>query len=331
MIRLESINQDNFNEFLSLLKNRGEAPYEFYKWKYIDNIKDNFEVGFLAKKNDSFIGCIGLVNYRLCFSEYSCNVSWFADWFVLNEFRKFGIGKKLMEKVSQYSEIGFGLPGPFKAQIISEKVGYKKLHYFYELQLPINPTNVAMKKFSSYPRKFFKFIQLNYQFFKYIKFNSKSCYEISNLDINLWSKLSRDKLKNKNYFERSIDRLFHFIKMPSDPDKNRSYWCFSDNCYYIVGFTETDFWGLKIAKILDLFCSENEYENIFLKLVISLKNDRVDIIKIILSAEKIKILNLSNNWFNLIPIHQISNNNQNINYLSYLDVESSWRAFKMNS
>ena len=48
MLEIKELSMQNFSHFLNLLLKRGEAPEDFYQWKYLHQPINNFPTGFIA-------------------------------------------------------------------------------------------------------------------------------------------------------------------------------------------------------------------------------------------------------------------------------------------
>jgi GNAT superfamily N-acetyltransferase len=101
-ITIEKINKENFNEFLWLVEKLAEyeklnPPDEEAKARLRkDGLSKNPKYeAYLAKINQKYVGYI---IYFMCYSSFlALSTLYLEDIFVLKEFRKKGIGKKLFE------------------------------------------------------------------------------------------------------------------------------------------------------------------------------------------------------------------------------------------
>jgi GNAT superfamily N-acetyltransferase len=137
MVEIKELSEQNFGHFLNLLLERGEAPEDYYKWKYLQQPNNFFPIGFIAYLDIVPVGCIGIIN-KVYMDENLIEhpATWFADWFVSENARGKGVGIALMRKVYELSKYAFGIPGPKNAQLVAKKAGYIPQERFLEVLLP---------------------------------------------------------------------------------------------------------------------------------------------------------------------------------------------------
>lgn len=258
MIQIVELSFQNFVDFHQLLLQRGEAPYEYYKWKYLDQPCAKFPPGFIAYQDGVSVGCIGLIN-RVYVDEKGerHNATWFADWFVSSNSRGTGIGLALMRKVEELTSFSFGIPGPRAAQIIAEKAGYSLKDSFYEIRMVARPWNYGfyLRNDGFYKRIFravkYKLIQP--------KLTGINSFHVSKFNVNniKVSKTALDGLlKDKDYFN-------WLVKMPTSLSSKREYWILDIEDTQIIFFTEYDLTQLKRARILDVISNTTKLRNLY--------------------------------------------------------------------
>jgi hypothetical protein len=126
MIEYQTINRENFSDFLFLIRKRGGAEEAFYQWKYFDSPIQIFPWGFLAYHDGFPCGCIGCLS-KIFIDDQGDHqpATWFADWYVDPEYRGRQIGLTLQKKVFELSLFAFGITNPVPAQKVAEKAGYR--------------------------------------------------------------------------------------------------------------------------------------------------------------------------------------------------------------
>ena len=133
--------------------------------------------GFIAYKDESPIGCIGIINRQIQNdSNKKQYATWFADWFIIKEAQGLGIGKTLIKNVFDLSDKAFGIAGPLHAQKIAKKVGYNNFNGYYNIIIPLNIIKCGMKRFSGgIHKKLYRILYIFYiHFFKKIIDRSKN-------------------------------------------------------------------------------------------------------------------------------------------------------------
>lgn len=330
MSNLQIVTNNNFDEFLSLLKERGETPEDYYKWKFVEQIDTIRPIGFLAKENNGVFGGVGFMNYQLYLpGEEPIQANWFADWYVTDLARGKGIGKKLIKACADSSTIGFGMPGPIYAQKVAENSGYQYVSGFVELQIPIRPTAVGLKRYGgSVLKKGLRSIKLNFDYFICIglKRRNKIVLEWGKPSVENWCSAFSRILSHQTYFLREEARLSHFLKMPIS--KDREWWYYeTENCF-VTGYIEKDIWGLRRAKIIDLICDELDYSMIFMCVLTALRKNKVDLALIISTEKHFKTMKVKKAWRIELPLYQTEKNQIKLDYLSNLDKESAWADLK---
>src|SRR6266487_3327399 len=148
MLLIKELNEGNFVDFLELLKQRGEAPEDYYRWKYLTQVMDYYPTGFVAYIGNEPVGCIGNINRTYVDAdgnEYPATM--FADWYITELARGKGIGVSLMKQVAFLSPFGFGIPGPANAQVVAKKAGYIPQTGYYEVSIPCLPFKFGFRKY----------------------------------------------------------------------------------------------------------------------------------------------------------------------------------------
>lgn len=334
MSEIQVLTNENFSTFLSIIQERGETPEDYYHWKFIQQWDNNQPVGLILKEDNVNLGCIGLLNYQMHIPEkVPIHANWFADWFVTDLARGKGIGKKLMESCAVCSDIGFGIPGPVHAQKVAGKAGYEHCSDFVELQIPIRPTIVGLKRFGgSLLKKSLRSLKLNLDFVSCFAFKRRKSImlEWGQPSINCWNSICNRLLNDKTHFVRSESRLFHFLNMPIN--KDREWWYYETEDSFVTGFVETDIWGLKRTKIIDFVYDSSiysDYSGLFIGILNALRKNKVDLVLTILSKEQVRQhLLVKDTWIQPIPLYKTLKNSIKLDYLSNLDKESAWRDLK---
>lgn len=284
------LTNENFNDFLSLLRQRGEAPEDYYIWKYLKQPYSFFPVGFIAYIEDSPVGCIGIINKIYIDQDGQPHpATWFADWFLTKQSRGKGVGKKLMECVRNVAPYNFGIPGPSLAQKVCLGAGYKYVPGFSDSLFYLRPFICGFNRGKgSRLKKIFRGIKYFIISFSstLIFFFKESAYFSKYEDPK---KLTNDILKfcsiTLNTFLSTEDFISWICAMPAKANSKRYWWIINGNGYYCWGFTENDFWGLKKAQILD-FVSTKNIEDYFCEICKTLKKQRIDSVRFVIRDKK---------------------------------------------
>ncbi len=143
MIELKALDSDNFKDFLSLLKERGEAPEAFYRWKFLEQVYNAFPAGLIAYIDGKAVGCIGNINRIYTDDKGKEHAAiWLCDACISNEVKEKGIGVSLSVFVSLFkyfsslSTFRFCIPGTDAAQAVMKKTGYFLQKDCYEISVP---------------------------------------------------------------------------------------------------------------------------------------------------------------------------------------------------
>lgn len=322
MIEIKELSEQNFNHFLNLLLERGEAPEDFYKWKYLQQPINNFPTGFIAYFDGIPLGCIGIIN-KIYIDQhgYKNPATWFADWFVSNAARGKGIGLALMKKVYALSPYAFGIPGPQKAQIVAQKAGYKIQNHFNEIIIPCQPFWYGFKKYES------GFIKSTLRGFKNLwqcgmifQDNSVEILALHNTE-NVSSSITR-----KNSFYQTVEYIDWLIKMPVKEENQRKWYKVSDNNSWMIIFVEDDANNNKRARVIDDYNIEKKDRIHFLKKTRK-KLAQIDVLYLqayLFSGTKPLI---ASDY--LKPIAQSASFHISDFTIAIIDMESRWRDFKM--
>ena len=323
MLEIRELQKDNFPLFVNLLLERGEAPEDYYYWKYFKQPINNFPIGFIAYYDGIPLGCIGVIN-KIYIDQFEEKhpATWFADWFVSSEARGKGIGLALMKKVYDLSSYAFGIPGPQKAQIIAQKAGYKIQNYFYEVILPCSPFLYGLRKYNS------GFFINTLRGLRYLK-NSGLVFEKKNVKIfkiqNFDDLLYVETVK-KNSFYQTRDFIDWLIKMPVNDDNHRTIYKVECKCEWVILFVENDSNKNKRARvILNSGMSSIDRLNFLKKTRKALAKIGVLYLQTYIFSDK--KLESDSTYIKLIP--QASSFHLTGFNTSLIDMESRWRDFEM--
>jgi hypothetical protein len=323
MIEIKSLNLENFNDFLFLLKQRGEAPEDYYAWKYLQQPLNYFPAGYIAYYNHTPVGCIGIIN-KIYIDEDGKEhpATWFADWYVSKNAQGKGIGKVLMDKVYSLSPYAFGIPGPLTAQIVAEKVGYLKADNFFELQFPINTLNTCFKKNSNLIKAFLKYLIFKFESFCFNFKIKNGQIKIVNEKPTVEFWLNEICGNKKSGFSRNEDLIKWFLNLKTNKDREWWYCKFNDN--FAVGYKETNYWNLKQTKIVEFISKDEDFLVFFKSLKNELYRNKVDIGYMLLTKNEMEF---PKKWIINIPVFSNHKLNTPIEYISLIDKESSWHDF----
>jgi hypothetical protein len=323
MIQIVELSFQNFVDFHLLLLQRGEAPFEYYKWKYLEQPNAKFPTGFIAYLDNMPVGCIGLIN-RVYVGEngQSHNSTWFADWFVSSKSRGMGIGLSLMRKIVELTPFSFGVPGPKSAQIIAEKAGYSFNYGFYEIRVVARPWNygIYLRNDSFYKR-----------FLRAVKYSILQPRVIGTRLFQV-SKFSIDSVRKSkvttNRLLKDTDYLKWLISMPTDLNANREYWILDIRDTQIIFFTENDLSQLRRARILDIISDKNNYCNLefIFNLIPIFKKLGLDYYQVYMYLEEIPT---SKSSFVKIETQYSTIKLSNFFQIGIADKESRWRDLQL--
>lgn len=251
MLQLHVLNEDNFSDFLALLRERGEVPEFYYRWKYLEQPSLGKPTGFVAYLGDRPVGCIGIVNRMYVMPDGGIRLAtWFADWFVNEKARGQGVGLRLMKQVSKVSDYSFGIPGPEKAQEIVRKAGYEVTRY-YDYYFLIRPIKYASRKFWK-DSILMSVIRRLY----FLRFGTATFYSRSGMFRELSSHALQLRLlevakKKPESFVLSDEFAAWFANMAKLPNGKKSYWeLVTDKGDVVFGFNEVDNYGLVRSTLL---------------------------------------------------------------------------------
>lgn len=329
MVTLAKLTSANFKDFLNLLVERGEAPEDYYRWKYLDQPSNGKPTGFIAYLDDQPVGCIGIINRTYQAIDHQENsASWFADWFLTEKSRGKGIGKLLMENVRRSASYNFGIPGPTTAQRVCLSAGYKPMPQAYDTILYLQPFRCGYYRGNgSYLKRYLRGLKnvltslpVTFKFgFKepaifnrHERFNYNKIIEASQISGEVSQSLQRN------------EAFVNWISsMPISENSKRFWWTIRGSDFFCWGFSEKDFWGLNKAQIFEIISVRNkeDYISIICK---TLVEQSMDFIKYVSES--------CNHHSNAIyqyplPIYYCGPELPNKFYLSSLDKESSWREF----
>jgi GNAT superfamily N-acetyltransferase len=128
-LTVEPIHPGNLEEVGTLLCARSGTVREYTRWKY-HRPGHAGPKGVLARWNGQVVGCFGLVSRTLRLPNgRAVPCSWFADWYVVPTARGTGVGRALLEALSEQAGMIVGHPGPAHAQIICRAAGYRPIAF----------------------------------------------------------------------------------------------------------------------------------------------------------------------------------------------------------
>lgn len=327
MVSLLKLNYSNFEDFLSLLRNRGEAPEDYYRWKYLEQPTYGHPSGFIAYIDNKSVGCIGIINrmYRGKDGK-DRSATWFADWFVNDTARGQRIGEALMREVCKTSDFNFGIPGPVKAQHVCKQANYKPIEGFVEHTLYIKPFRCGYKRFagSGLKKKLRGLKNVLFSLSSLLKLSltkQKFSLKVGFPDTTQWVK-RYGQVSEKISFARNDGFLNWFKNMPLAPGSDRLWWSVDHAEVFACGFIETDFWGLRKVVIVDLYSAEPEKS--LWEIAATLSKENVDWISLCYFDKQLTL----KYWSRMsLPLHySITNSIADFHFTS-VDKDSSWRSF----
>lgn len=322
MIKIIELSKDNFDDFHQLLLQRGEAPRNYYCWKYLEQINNKFPTGFLAYLNDEPVGCIGNIN-RIYIDEFGVEhpTTWFADWFVNNGARGRGVGLALMKEIYGLSAYAFGIPGPQKAQEIATKSGYNQQYYFYEFVIPCSPFLYGFRLYKSGVIK---------NFLRGVRHLLKSGILSLSMDIHIeeitdFSVIDNVPMKNR----LKVDNIyFNWLnKMPTKMESKRKWYKVSNSGNWVILFVENDNLNKKRGRLLIDNFIDNEKRISFLKLSRK-KLSQMGVTFIQLYTHSDLCFSINKSYIKSIPQFSSFKITEDFS-ISFADVESRWCDFKM--
>jgi GNAT superfamily N-acetyltransferase len=332
MPELKSLDNQNFHHFISLLKERGEAPEDYYRWKYLAQPSNGQPTGYIAYYEDKPVGCIGIINRQYHAADgMDYPATWFADWFVSDKVRGKGIGEKLMKEVSKIGIYNFGIPGPAKAQQVCENTGYISMTGLY-----IDNTIYLRPFICGYLRgggsKFKRFLRGGKNLVRSISsIRTLSVQEpaVFRIDPQLDYKALISEYQFNQQGSRALQKTEEFIPwiqlMPIRKTSERYWWTIKGMGFYSWGFFEKDFWGLSKAVIFEI--SYHHYEEKFISIICkTLLKHGVDLVKYVSSAG---MRNVMTTYQYPLPLYYSGPLLPSEFSLTNLDKESSWREFAM--
>ena len=327
-IEISELTSQNFPDFIKLLGERGYIPADFYDWKYMDRANKGIASGYVAYKDHQPVGCIGIINKIFVDrSGTATAATWFADWYVSTTSRGTGAGKALMNKVADTAPTGLGIPGPLQAQAVASKAGYKPLHGFIEVQIPLRPWRVGHKRYSgTLIRRLargLREVKNTHGVIKRVAFNSTLTFGFP--PIEQWLNAEKKGLQNRPHFQRSNSLLEWLQKMPVDDSTSRRWWHVDSNEMFAAGFIEKDTWGLQRCKVMELISFENKEADAFKSFLSLLHTSDTDLVVLLLHQNLVADIAIPQRWQLPVPLHITATAYENPGYLSLLDKESSWR------
>lgn len=138
MITIEKIKNQNLGIVKNLLFDRSKTIPEYVQWKYETNTELNR--GVIAFVDGEPVGCFGLIPRVLNISpDRNMICGWFADWYIIPQFRRHKIGTKLLNEITNIYPITIGHPGPQNAQLICKQNGFREIGFQSRRRLILKP------------------------------------------------------------------------------------------------------------------------------------------------------------------------------------------------
>ena len=327
-IKYAQLDNQNFEDFFYLLEQRGEKDKNYFRWKYLKQPFKERPKGFIAYKDESPVGCIGIINREIQNESHETHyATWFADWFVLEEAQGLGIGKALIKNVFELSDQAFGIAGPLPARKIAKKVGYNNLNGYYDIVIPLNIIKCGMKRFSGgIHKKLYRILYVSYIHFSKNIFDGSKNFDIKfeKPNIKLWSNSINNCLNRKKRLFKKDEKYFKWIcEMPIKDNINFDWWHIYNDEIFAYGFVEKDIWGLKSINILDLIIFDKNVG--YRSLLNTFKKNKIDIVK----YSKF-MFNMNNDSYhkylvNKLPLYTKGKINSGNVFISNLDRENIWK------
>lgn len=330
MLELKPLDDHNFHHFISLLKERGEAPEDYYRWKYLDQPAHGHPTGFIAYLDSEPIGCIGIINRSYCSEEgKELPVTWFADWFLTKRSRGKGVGKLLMENVRMVAPYNFGIPGPVLAQKVCSSAGYKPMSGIVEAIYYLRPFTCGYYRGNgSYLKRLLrglKYFATTFFWTLILAFKKPATFSKSEHRINDIVEISKLYSTALPTLQRNEEFINWISLMPTNPKSKRYWWTIYGNGFVCWGFTEKDFWGLTKAQIFDVVSINNTKDNIS-EVCKTLKLKGIDLVKCIIHGQNAHV---GTTEVHALPVYYCGRELPKMFYLAGLDKESSWREFTL--
>jgi hypothetical protein len=332
MLEIIQLDKKNFNDFRTLLLQRGEAPEDYYRWKYLMQPFNDRPTGLIAYLDGKPVGCIGIINRIYCTAEgKEYPATWFADWFVNDLARGKGIGEMLMQEVRKASSYNFGIPGPLKAQQVCSSAGYSLMPGVQEeVTIYIRPFKCGyFRGNGSQLKRLIRGLKNLLIFFPRIlkiQLSSSARYsQNSFLDYNALASYSLTSVNSSNSLKRTKETLVWLSLMPVGATSERKWWTIQGEQFYCWGFFEKDFWGLRKATIFEVV-SRQKIDELISVICKTLSKNGIDMLKFLSSADHLR----PNVYKYRIPVFYAGSKLPEEFVLSFLDKESVWREFRMN-
>ena len=323
MLEIKELQKENFHVFINLLLERGEAPEDYYYWKYFEQPYNFNPTGFIAYLNDEPIGCIGNIN-RIFLDEFGVehSTTWFTDWFVSNNARGKGVGLALMKEIYGLSAYAFGIPGPQKAQEIAIKSGYKQLNDFFEIIIPCSPFSYGFRRYKSgVIKNFLRGIKHVFHSGFLSTYNNIQIEEINDSSI-LDIKFIKNRLKvDKAYFN-------WLQKMPCTNESKRKWYKLSNSENWVILFVEFDNFNKKRGRLLFDNFIDNEKRISFLKFTRKMLS-QIGVLYLQLYTHSDLSYSINKSYIKSIPQFSSLKISKEFS-ISFADMESRWRDFEMN-
>jgi len=322
MVLIKELSESNFNDFLELLKQRGEAPEDYYRWKYLKQVINYYPTGFVAYIDNEPVGCIGNINRTyvdIVGKEYPA--TFFADWYVTQEARGKGVGVALMKQVSNLSPFGFGIPGPSNAQSVAKKAGYFPQTGYYEVSIPCLPFKFGSQQYKG------NTITCILRGFRQICIRPRGA-KLENIQIvEIKKESSFDYELVKNALKREPAFIIWLYLLPQKAENPRNWYKIITEKGWLLIYVEKDYRNILRGRIID-FKVENQSDNCIIELFLGIRpflaNMGIFFFQAYLHLESKP--KLPKTYFKVVPQHVTFQTSPHF-HISIADKESGWRDF----
>lgn len=225
-VRFSTINSNYLSPLKELLYLRNKTIPEYVEWKYGPQSPNGFR-GIIAFDNNRPIGCFGNIPLK-CIDQFNnlVEVGWFADWYVLPEYRNKGIGLSLLNELTKHTPLLFGHPGPKKAVNLCLNAGWKNIFCQSKIIWIFDELNYYRNRSSNLAKALIKITKEKFQ-------------RIIQLSTHKYGLYVNKKIDNviEILFENSF--FSWILNQPTIANSNRSYGLWEKNRFQINYFDQT--------------------------------------------------------------------------------------------
>jgi len=242
---------------------------------------------------------------------------------VLPEYRNMDIGKTLLEKVADVSDLcGFGSPAPTQVKSILKSLGYSYERPLIKLKIPLYPTT-SLKHEDDALR--FQLKRMRDLLCRRLVFGggADSCLVLEKPDTSLWRAKASDHVGNRSHFERTERRLQWMKEIPSNRDEG---WWFYDSPNGFASGILRGHQSKKSVIVLDAFPTKSSLFELLGTLSCNFSGEGVSTIQCLVEEGEPRLSILPRAWKGQINV--MSTTEYIPEYLSLLDIESSWVALE---